>query len=354
MPPFFGFSFFSLSCYALSVAPGSRRYPRIGQKNHPPLNAAFAQEGSGNIMPITNANLIPDLRLATALDAALKVILHDEMSLRTTGSVMNLGSINGTGAASSTIRYAGLDGFDSFAPAGETAVVAETVFQTASAQIAVGRAALRRDISDLAVITGLQSGDVDPMRLAQSMVGGYEQYFNLLAAAAINTFTTSVGATTVDMTVDDYYDAVFALEVASVPGPYFCLLAPTQLANFQESLRAEGGAAQWMPATADMLQIKGQGYAGNFLGVDIYKSDKIIEDGSGDAHGGMWGLGALGYKTGTVLSPMGGFVTSPGSEIVVEFERVAHAATTEIVGHAYLGLSVLEDARGVQIVTDGV
>ena len=31
-------------------------------------------------MPITNASLIPDLRLATALDAALRVILHDEMS----------------------------------------------------------------------------------------------------------------------------------------------------------------------------------------------------------------------------------------------------------------------------------
>ena len=305
-------------------------------------------------MPITNASLIPNLRLATALDAALKVILHDEMSLRTTGSVMNLGSINGTGAADSTVRYAGLDGFDAFNAAGETATVAETPFITASAQIAVGRAALRRDISDLAVITGLQSGDVDPMRLAQSMVGGYEQYFNSLSAAAINTFTTTVGAAGVDMTVDNYYDAVFALEVASVPGPYFCLISPTQLANFQESLRAEGGAAQWMPATADMLQIKGQGYAGNFLGVDIYKSDKILEDGAGDAHGGMWGLGALGYKTGTVVNPLGGFVTSPGSEIGVEFERQAASATSEIVGHAYLGLSVLEDARGVQIVTDGI
>ena len=72
-------------------------------------------------MPITNAGLIPDLRLATALDAALRVILHDEMSLRTTGSILNLGSINGSGASDSTIRYAGLDGLDPFAPAGEAA-----------------------------------------------------------------------------------------------------------------------------------------------------------------------------------------------------------------------------------------
>jgi hypothetical protein len=304
-------------------------------------------------MPITNAGLIPDLRLATALDAALRVILHDEMSLRTTGSILNLGSINGSGASDSTIRYAGLDGLDPFAPAGEAANVAETVFQTNSAQVAVGRCALRRDISDLAVMTGLSSGDVDPMRLAQSMVGGYEQFFNLLAAAALNTLPTIVGAAGVDCSVDDFYSAIFALEIASVPGPYTCLLSPTQFANFQESLRAEGGAAQWMPATADMLQIKGQGYMGDFLGVSVYKSDKVLVDGAGDAHGGMWGLGAMGYKTGTVINPLGGFVTSPGSEIVVEFERVAASATTQIVGHGYLGLSVLEAARGVQIRTDG-
>lgn len=303
-------------------------------------------------MPITNASLIPDLRLATALDAALRVILHDQMSLRTTGSILNLGSINGTGAADSTIRYAGLDGFDSFAAVGEIAAVAETAFTTNSAQIAVGRCALRRDLSDLAQITGL-SQDVDPMRLAQSMVGGYEQYFNTLAAGAINTLTTVVGTAGVDMSVDDFYDAVFALEIASNPTPFVCLLSPDQLANFQESLRAEAGAAQWMPATADMLQAKGQGYQGAFLGVDIYRSDKVVIDGGGDAHGGMWSLGCMGYKTGSAAAPMGGTVVSPSGEITVEFDRVAAEATTQIIGTGYVGLSVLEDARGVQIRTDG-
>ena len=304
-------------------------------------------------MPITNASLIADLRLATALDAALRVILHDQMSLRTTGSILNLGSINGTGSAASTIRYAGLDGFDSFAAVGEVATVAETAFTTASAQIAVGRCALRRDLSDLAQITGL-SQDVDPMRLAQSMVGGYEQYFNTLVAGAVNTFTTVVGTAATDMTVDDFYDAVYALEIASANPGFVTLLSPDQLANFQESLRAEGGAAQYMAATADMLQAKGQGYQGSFLGVDIYKSDKVIIDGGGDAHGGMWAAGgAMGYKTGSAAAPMGGTVVSPGGEITVEFERVAAAATTQIIGTGYLGLSVLEDAQGVQIRTDG-
>ena len=304
-------------------------------------------------MPITNAGLIPNLRLATALDASLKVILHDEMSLRTTGSIENLGSINGSGAASSTIRYAGLDGADPFAAVGEVAAVAETVLATASAQIAVGRAALRRDISDLAVITGLSSGDVDPMRLAQGMVGGYEQFFNTLAAAAIATVPTVVGTAAVDTSVDDFYDAIFSLEVASVPGPFTCLLSPVQFVNLQESARAEGGINSWQPPTAELVRIKGQGFMGKFLGVDIYKADKITVDGGGDAHGGMWGLGAMGYKTGAPSTPLGGYVTSPGSEIIVEFERIAAQATTVIVGSAYLGLSVIEAARAVQIRSDG-
>lgn len=303
-------------------------------------------------MPISNASLIPNLRIATALDAALRVLLHDEMSLRTTGSIVNLGSINGTGSAASTIRYAGLDGYDAFDSVGEVAVVAEKAFVTASAQIAVGRAALRRDMSDLANITGFAQ-DVDPARLAASMVGGYDQYFNELAAAAINTLPTVVGSAGVDMSTDDFYDAIFALEAASVPGPYYCLLNPVQIGNLQESLRGEAGAAQFMPATAEMLKIRPQGYQGNFLGVDIYRSDKVVVDGGGDAHGGMWGLGCMGFKSGTMANPLGGVVTSPGGEIVVEFERTAAAATTSIVGHAYLGLSVIEGARGVQLRTDG-
>ena len=87
--------------------------------------------------------------------------------------------------------------------------------------------------------------------------------------------------------------------------------------------------------------------------MDIYRSDKVVVDGGGDAHGGMWGLGCMGYKNGTMINPQGGVVTSPSGEIVVEFERIAVSATTVIVGHAYLGLSVIEQARGVQLRTDG-
>jgi len=302
-------------------------------------------------MPILNSNLIPDLRTAVALEASLRVILHDEMSLRTTGAVDYLGSINGTLSDTSQVRLAGLDGFDPMqviAPAEDTPIV-ETLLTDASVPIAVARAGIRRDISDLAVLTGVPGSQLDPMRLAYSMVGAYEQFFNVTAAAAIGGLAgVPTGA---PMIVTDFYTAIFALEVASVPRDrgYYALLAPQQLADFQSSLRTEGGAVGFQYyETVEQLKIKGQGFVGEFLGVDIYKSDKI----TGPAFaGGMWGGGCMGFKNGIPAAPLGGVVISPGGEIMVEFARNAAASTTEVIGTCYLGLSVIEAARGAGIQT---
>ena len=301
-------------------------------------------------MPITEVSLETDLRLAVALDTSLRIILADMGSIRKSGALVNLGTIDGTGSDTSRIRFAGLAS-DPFVTSADGAAVAETALTDASADIAVVRGALVRELTDLANLTGFAE-DISPMSLAQSMAWGYEAWFNGLVGTAVTGFTTDVGSTGVDMSVDDYYDAIFTLELASVPGPFYCLLAPRQLADLQNSLRAEAGAVQFMPATADMLKIKwGEGYAGEFLGVSIIKSS-FVNTTATDEEGGMWGLGAVGYKTGTVRPPIGAAVTSVDSEIVVEFERQAASGVTQIVGNGYAGVAIIEDARGVGIVTD--
>ena len=301
-------------------------------------------------MPITLADLTPELRLAAALDTSLRIILADMGSIRKSGAIVNLGTIDGSGSDVSRIRFAGLAS-DPFVTAADGATVAETALTVADSDITVVRGALVRELTDLANLTGF-SDDVTPMALAQSMAWGYDRWFNGLVATTVATFGTDVGGATVDMSVDDYYDAIFTLELAVVPGPFYCLLSPNQLANLQNSLRAEAGAVQFMPATADMLKIKwGEGYAGEFLGVSIIKSSFVVSGGGSD-NGGMWGLGAIGYKTGTVRPPIGAAVTSVDSEIIVEFNREAASGLTQIVGQGYAGVGLLEDARGVGIVTD--
>jgi len=303
-------------------------------------------------MTITHTSLETDLRLAVTLDTALHVLLHDAASIRDSGSLMYLGSVNGTGSDTSRIRYAGLNGLDAMAVVADGSAASETALTDASVDIAVTRKCILRQITDLATLTGF-ANDINPATLAASVVGEYNTAFNDAVAAAVASAATTVGSSGVDMTVDDYYDAMFQLELNSVPGPYFAMLHPRQIADFQESLRAEGGATQYMQATADMLRIKGQGYAGNFLGVDIYKMSAVDDDGS-DREGGMWGFGAIGWKNGIIQTPPGAVMTSPDREVVVEFARGPGAASgfTQIIGHAYFGVSVLEQDRIVGINTD--
>jgi len=305
-------------------------------------------------VPILHSNLETDLRLAVCLDQSLLVTLTDQASIRRLpGAVSYLGSVSGTGSDTSRLRFTGLGGADPFvATAAENTDVSDTVPSHTAVDIAVVRAALRRDISDLAITTGFAQ-DLDPARLAGDMAASLESYFNSLIATQIATAATDVGTSGVDMSVDDFYDAVFTLEQASAPGPYFAMLAPGQITDFQSSLRSESGAVSLSPATQSMLQIAGQGLVGEFMGVQLFKSSDVISSG-GNRHGAMWGAGALGYKIAVVTPQIGAgsAVVVRQDELVVEITRDASAATTEVVGNAYVGAGLLEQARIVGIVTD--
>ena len=59
---------------------------------------------------ILQSNLETDLRLASSLAANLRVLLADQASLRTSGVVAFLGSVNGSLTDTLSERFAGLDG----------------------------------------------------------------------------------------------------------------------------------------------------------------------------------------------------------------------------------------------------
>jgi len=310
-------------------------------------------------VPILHSNLETDLRLAVCLDQNLLVSLTDQASIRRVPGAINfLGSVSGTGSDTSRLRFTGLGGADPFvATAAENTDVGDTVPTHTAVDIAVVRAALRRDISDLAITTGFAQ-DLDPARLAGDMAASLESYFNSLIATQIALAGTDVGLAAAAMTVDDFYDGVFFLEGGSAaggagaPGPFTAMLAPVQISNFQNSLRSESGAVSLSPATQDMLSIAGQGLVGEFMGVRLFKST-YVTSGGGSRHGAMWGAGALGYKIAVVTPQIGAgsAVVVRQDELVVEITRDASSATTEVVGNAYLGCAILEQARICGVVT---
>jgi hypothetical protein len=105
-----------------------------------------------------------------------------------------------------------------------------------------------------------------------------------------------------------------------------------------------------MNATAEMLQVKGKGFVGSLFGVELYRSSYVTEAASAK-NNFILSPGALGYADGvpTQLPKAVDFMTM--GKVLVEMERQGASASTQIIGHAYLGFNVIDDNRGLVIKT---
>jgi len=302
----------------------------------------------------THAALEGDLRLAQMISQEINLLLTDTVNLRNSQFISYVGSINGLGSDTIRVRKAGLDGFDLMeTPTNEGDPLAIQDFTDDKVDIVCARMGLRYDITDLATLTGFGGRDIDPFRLAQSMSGSYEASFADKTADAVDNFTVSVGSAATQFSVDNFFSGIFQLEKASsnkgALAPFCALLHPVALTELQDSLRNEtGNAISYMAATQDMLMAKGPGFVGNLLGVEVYKSSYINTNG-GAYKNAMFGVGAIAYIDGAPASLAGAAQSMSMGKVLVELERDGSKAITSVIGHSYLGISVLDDARGVVI-----
>ena len=309
--------------------------------------------------PIRFSNMENILRLSAMISQEINLLLKDNANLRNTPLLSYQGSINGLGTDTVRVRLAGLDGYDSMAAAASE-ISDEAANKTAltinSADLVAARQYIIYEMSDLASMTGFGGADIDPFRIAQSIAGSYESRFAELTGEAAASFTTTAGANTTTLSVDDFFDAIFALEQAAsgagAPGPYACVLDPKALTELQDSLRNEtGNAISRMQSSMDMLQAKGENFAGNLFGVDVYRSKYVKENASSGYDNYMISPMALGYVDGIPAGVQGSADLMSMGKVVVEFDRRPMSASTFIVGHAYLGLGIIEDDRGVKLLS---
>lgn len=306
-----------------------------------------------------SGGLVDKLRLSAMISQEINLLLKDNANLRNTALLSYQGSINGSGSDTVRVRLAGLDGYDSMAAAtsensdesGNT-----TSLTINSADLVAARQFIIYEMDDLASMTGFGGSDIDPFRIAQSIAGSYETRFAELTGAAAASFTTTAGLNTTTLSVDDFFDAIFALEQASsgsgAPGPYAAVLAPKALTELQDSLRNEtGNAVSRMQSSMDMLSAKGENYAGNLFGVDVYRSAHVNENSSSGFDNFVISPMALGYVDGIPSGVQGSADLMSMGKVVVEFDRRPMSASTFICGHAYLGLGIIEDDRGVKLLS---
>ena len=293
------------------------------------------------------------LRLDKMIENEVRALLFDAASIRNSGALLFAGDVAGLGSSALSLRYAGLDGYEPMNTQADGTEITSTNLTTATADITVGRIGLRYDLTDLAALTKL-GNDIDVFRLAGSMAGAFESRFMEMVCALFSSASSSAGTSGVDMAEDDFMDALYLLEIANNPSQLFSILHPRQIADLQSSIRNEtANAIAFNPAHHELMKSLGQGFVGDFMGVQIHKSSYVPTDGT-DRSGAMFSAGAIAYALGTPapLAGPAGEIRPAGTPVLVELERDSAFSLTKIVGTAYTGAAIVEQSRIVEIATD--
>jgi len=107
-----------------------------------------------------------------------------------------------------------------------------------------------------------------------------------------------------------------------------------------------------MQSSMDMLQAKGENFKGQLFGVDVYSSALGVNQNASSGYDNyMISPMALGFVDGIPAGIRGSSDLMSMGKVVVEFDRRPMSASTFIVGHAYLGLGIIENDRGVKLLS---
>lgn len=300
------------------------------------------------------SNLSGDIRLAAMISQELHLLIRDTGNLRNTPYMQYAGSVNGTGSNVVRMRKIGLYGRDSFSAVAENVAATNTALTEGHADITAARQSLMYSITDEATLTafGSSPNEASPFNLAASIAASYNTRFAELTATAAASFTQDVGANSA-MTVSRFFSAMYQLEQADsnlgAPPPYVAVLHSKGLAELQNSLRAEtANLISRDRDAADLLKAK-ESYAGQLFGVDIYRSSHVPSSGvPAVLQNFMMGIGAMAYADGTPQI-VGASETMVMDKVTIEISRVPEQALSQVIGHCYLGCSIIEDARGCRL-----
>ena len=303
---------------------------------------------------ITNALLVSNGgRVSAVLSALVLEQLYDPTDLR---SILQFIPWDQTGAATMDVTLDAVPGAFAAATSEIVGGFANSAYTTSKFQLTVARYGRTYQYTDLAGVSG---GAIDLDSVVQNLINGVALTMTDLTTALFPSFTDQVGTTTVDLSVDTMYDAQFALAInnASALGGLNAVLHPQQMNDFVSSLRGETGAQQYVPATAEMLALKGPGIQGTWNGITFWASDSVETVNAGaDRAGALMAEGAIAYTLGDVRRLQGHIpaqnILVDAGMLIVELNRDADNGMSSAIAHLYPATAIREDERGVEIVSD--
>jgi hypothetical protein len=290
-------------------------------------------------------------RISSVLSALVRQQLYDATDLR---SVMTLIPWNAVGSDQMDVTLDAIPGAFAAASSETSGGLSNSAYTTSKFSLQVARYARQYQVTDLFGITG---GPIDIDRVVNKLVEGAGLTMTDLLCNLFPSLSNSVGSTGVDLDVDTIYDGLFQLNSSNASGPYTAVLQAQQMNDFRQSLRSETGAIQFREATAEALQARGPGFQGEFMGIRFYQSDSVTKiNTNADYSGAMFVDGCFAYTMAPVRAlqpyiPEDNIIVD-ANEVLVELDRDAGNAMSTCIANMYPAVVEVEDARGVEIVSD--
>ncbi len=290
-------------------------------------------------------------RISAVLSALVRQQLYDSTDLR---SVMTLIPWSAVGSDKMDITLDAIPGAFAAASSETSGGLSNSAYTTSKFSLQVARYARQYQVTDL---FGISGGPIDIDSVVNKLVEGAGLTMTDLLCNLFPSLSNSVGSTGVDLDVDTIYDALFQLNTENAAGPYTAVLQAQQMNDFRSSLRGETGALQFREATAETLQSRGPGYQGDFLGIRFYQSDSVTKiNTNADYSGAMFVDGCFAYTMAPVRALQSYIpednILVDANEILVELDRDAGNAMSTCIANMYPSVVEVEDARGVEIVSD--
>jgi len=209
--------------------------------------------------------------------------------------------------------------------------MSSTAVSTSSVSITVAEVGAQVLLTDLAAM-----GAGDPAAELGTVLG------NAIATkmdkdliALFDGFSTSLGATTTELTVAYLFQAAATLRANKAPGRLVGVFHPYQTYALKASLTN----TMVNPNAGDLQnEAMRTGYVATIAGIDIFESSNITVDGSGDAKGAIFAPEALALAM--------------KRDFVIEPQRDASNRAWELNATAIYGVGELDDSYGVEMYFD--
>jgi hypothetical protein len=289
-------------------------------------------------------------RVARVLSPAIHQSLYDPVGLR---SLMTYQPFSANGSATTNVTRVTRGAVAAATSTEVSGGFSQTVPTTTNYDIVVARYGLVMAPTDLFRMTA--DGGYDVAYLLGMLMEALDLTLTDLLCALFANIAGSVGSSGVDMTVDDFFDAMYYLNLKNNGTDVATVLHGQQVNDLIESVRGETGALQWSTEAQGLLRMPGVGFKGQLLGIPVYQSDSVTGDGS-NRTGCMFAGGAFSYQLGDVsvldpqINPEDVLFYTP--EMFIERDRDAPNAITQYILNFYPGTAEAEDLRACRIVTD--